>query len=317
VAAGVAAGDKVRIFSGSGTTSPGLYTVADVATSWLDLTADLGDSGSAGDVAYSVGELDISTSKGTLEVGTDIFPLFDFLLPVTAVDVVTGAETVDIRWDYTSGAPGTILIKADPDNRDLSGNEITILSNRPQPAAPDGAEDSLDWDLTDTSGADVPTGEYFIRGTFAGGAAEAIRRTAEGTVRIRKSATAPLISLTLPSSTITLDEGDPPGEIVRIEWEVNDPDDSSPKVDLWYDDDQSPEPSAGNLAEGADLSTLGGSAGAIAEDLDASVSVLLWELPAEVTAVGNRTYYVHIRVRDGDLPADDDRDTARGTIVVR
>jgi hypothetical protein len=226
-------------------------------------------------------------------------------------------DTIDIRWDYTSGEPGTILIKADPDNRDRNGNEITILNNRPQPAAPDGREDNLPWDLTDTSGTDVPTGEYFLRGVFAAGGAGDIRQTAEGRVGIRKSATAPLVSVTLPVNTLTLDEGDT-GAVVVIAWEVDDPDGSSPKVDLWYDEDISPEPSAGNLAEGADLSTLGGSAGAIVEDLDTSeFASYVWNVPDSLSAVGNRTYYIHIRVRDGDLPVDDDRDTAPAPIVVR
>jgi flagellar hook assembly protein FlgD len=313
---GVQAGDEVRILSGTGATV-GSYVVAGggVAATTLTLTADAGDSGGTTDVSYRViNELDTSTSNGVVSVATSVTATFDFVSPSGDQDVVTAVGSVNIIWDYTSGESGTITLKADPDSTNNNANEITILDNRAQAAATSGTTDSLNWTLQDTTPADVPTGEYIIRGIFSLPSSSLINREASGHVKVRASATAPLVKMTSPTSNTTFDQNDVPSQAIQISWEVDDPSPASaPKVDIWYDEDQSPEASAGNLADGA---ALGGAAVAIAEDIDATPSTYIWTPPAAITATADKTYYIHIRIRDGALPADDDRDTATGKIKI-
>jgi hypothetical protein len=195
-----------------------------------------------------------------------------------------------------------------------------ILSNRVLDPAPDGVSDSFDWDLTDTDGADVPTGEYLIRGRFV--VTSTLSRVTEGTVRVRKSASAPLVKLTQPTGNTSYSEDETPDRDISIQWEVIDlPPNADVRVDIWFDREPSPEADTGFLTDGEPLSGLTGllsTSGIIVEDLDASVGIFDWpaqDQPAFLTNV-DTTWYIHIRIRDGALPADDDRATAVGTIRV-
>ena len=128
--------------------------------------------------------------------------------------------------------------------------------------------------------------------------------------------------MNLPTSNTAFDEDESPNSDIAISWDV-DSLGGSPKVDIWFDTKSSEEASAGVLAEGAALSALvglGNTAGIIAEDIDATPAAYTWN-PADegdsfITNTGGRTYYIHIRIRDAALPDDDDRATAKGTIII-
>ena len=194
--------------------------------------------------------------------------------------------------------------------------------HEPQPAAPGSTTDTLNWDLQDLSATDVPTGEYLVRGILNVPGSNLINDTASGEVKIRKTAAAPLVKLTKPTTiTSYAHEADPGASLpIQITWEVDDiPPNGTVKVDLWLDRQQSPEPGTGVLADGADLSALvgaGASSGAIVENIDASQGAYTWTPPGFITNTAGQTYYIHIRIRDGILPADDDRATAVGKINV-
>ncbi len=278
---GVMLGDAVRITSGTGAT-PGVYEITNVAATTLTLATNAGSSGGAGNVNYSV------------------------------------RQTVDIIWDYQSNEDGVISLEADPDTTNNNSNDILIVSNRTQPAAPTPSSDQVVWQLTTSAGADVPTGIYNIRGILNVPDATLVIDLANGQVRLRRTPNAPLVTLTNPNSNTTYNEDDIPGNEIQITWNVNSLG-GSPRVDLWFDDSQSEEAGTGDLALGAALSALSGlgtTAGIIAEDLPATPSALTWTPPAFITATPNKTYYIHIRIREAALPDDDDRATARGIIRI-
>ncbi|MCZ6766521.1 MAG: hypothetical protein O7D32_06280, partial [bacterium] len=267
-------------------------------------------------------EKDVSTSRASIEVtGQTVTPTFDFLRPLlNGLDVVSGTDNVNIEWEYASSQTGTLSLEADPDMNSGNNNEILILSNRVLDPAPDGVSASFDWDLTDTGGADVPTGTYLIRGRFV--VTSALARIADGTVRVRKSASAPLVAFTQPTGNTNYINGETPDRDILIRWDV-DPLEPNPdvRVDIWFDREPSPEADAGILTEGEPLSGLTGlgiTSGIIVEDLDASQGVFDWtaQLQPEFLTNVDTTWYIHIRIRDGALPADDDRATAVGTIRV-
>jgi hypothetical protein len=284
---GVLAGDAVRITSGGGSTTAGVYGISSVdnATT-LTLDSDAGDSGGAGNVNYSI------------------------------------RQSVDIIWDYQSNQAGVISLEVDPDTTNNNANDVTIVSNRAQPAAPSGATDTFTWELVNTAGNDVATGIYNVRGILNVPDSPLRTALADGQVRLRKTADAPLVTMNQPTSNTSFDEDEVPNTEIAISWTV-DSLGGSPKVDIWFDTQSSEEASAGVLAEGAALSALAGlgnTAGIIAEDIDATPAAYTWN-PADegdsfITNVGGRTYYIHIRIRDASLPDDDDRATARGKITI-
>ena len=85
VAAGVAAGDTVRITSGSNT-ARGDYSIVEVAQTALTLSLAPGDSQQAGDVAYVVFNQDDTTHM-------PVDAAFNVLIPATSADVFVHTAT--------------------------------------------------------------------------------------------------------------------------------------------------------------------------------------------------------------------------------
>ena len=154
VAAGVAAGDRVKITGGTGV-NVGVYNVTEggVAQKVLALDADAGDSGGNGDVEYSV-----------YVKNPDVAGVIVLATPASNITKDVG-ETVDISWaDFTPVGSETVTLVystnpaasmdhgVDPDD---PYQEKEIVSG--VAALPDGLSDSDTWD---TAGVDPDT--YFI-----------------------------------------------------------------------------------------------------------------------------------------------------------
>lgn len=263
--------------------------------------------------------LDVATSRAVVDVlPQDIDPELTFLRPqdnASVCDVVAGADTITIEWRYRSALDGVITLTIDPDEVADSGDEIVIVNNRAQPAAPSSAIDSVVWNLDDADGTPVPTGQYLIRGRLKVSGEDPVDASPPCHPAIRKADGAPLIQLTEPDTPLVLDVGQVP-PVIDIAWTTNPPiPGSTVLVDLWFDE-LADENSGATVPDGGAVPV----ANRIAIDVPASAGGATWTPPASLTDAGNvnKTFYIHARIRDGALPADDDRSTARlGTITIR
>ncbi len=253
--------------------------------------------------------LDVSTARGTVEVeGVEIVPQFDFLQPANVKNVnFNDASTLDIVWQYESSSNGTVSVFLDRDTINTNGNEIIVLDNRAQTAAPGGTTDLLDdWDLTDKDGADVPTGIYFIRGVLNVSGQTAKYATADGQVKVRSQAGSPLVQFTLPTSNNTFKTNE--SRQIQITWDVDDPNGDA-EVYLWYG-------TTVNADDEADfINPVGGDGITDAAGVPASNGAFTWFIaPGDL---GADTYYIHAVIGNGgDYTNDDDRDTAKGKVTV-
>jgi len=253
--------------------------------------------------------LDVSTARGTVEIeGVTVVPQFEFLHPTNVKDVnFNDASTLDIVWQYESSSNGTVSIFLDRDTINTNGNEIIVLDNRAQTAAPGGTTDSLDdWDLTDKNGADVPTGIYFVRGVLNVSGQTAKYATAAGQVKVRSQAGSPLVQFTLPTSNNSFKTNE--SRQIQITWDVDDPNGDG-EVYLWYG-------TTANADDEADFTNpVGGDGITDAAGVPASNGAFTWFIaPGDL---GADTYYIHAVIGNGgDYTNDDDRDTAKGKLIV-
>lgn len=253
--------------------------------------------------------LDVSTARGTVEVeGVEIVPQFDFLQPANVKNVnFNDASTLDIVWQYESSSNGTVSIFLDRDTINANGNEILVLDNLAQTAAPGGTTDSLDdWDLTDRDGADVPTGIYFIRGVLNVSGQTAKYATAAGQVKVRSQAGSPLVQFTLPTSNNSFKTNE--WRQIQITWDVDDPNGDA-EVYLWYG-------TTVNADDEADfINPVGGDGISDVAGVPAANGAFMWFIsPGDL---GADTYYIHAVIGNGgDYTNDDDRDTAKGKVIV-
>jgi len=253
--------------------------------------------------------LDVSTARGTVEIkGAEIVPQFEFLQPANVSNLnFHDASTLDIVWQYESSNNGTVSIFLDRDTTNANGNEILILDNRAQAAAPGGTTDLLDdWDMTDKDGADVPTGIYYIRGVLNVSGQTAKYDTAGGQVKVRSQAGSPLVQFTLPTSKNSFKTNE--SRQIQITWDVDDPNGDA-EVYLWYGTTVNADDEA-DFTNPVDGDGITGVAG-----VPASNGAFTWFISAG--DLGADTYYIHAVIGGGgDYTNDDDRDTAKGKLIV-
>ena len=179
---GVTTGAVVQITGGTGAIA-GVYDVTDVTATILTLDRDAGDSGVAGDVAYSV----FPPTAAVIAMAT----------PASNQNVSEG-DDVAVTWaDLTATGSETITLVYSTSSTADAGTEVgageTLIRSGIQ-AALDGVSDQDTWD---TSG--VATGTYFIHGKILAGATVKDTSTAKGSVEVTGAAVTPSLEFLQPA----------------------------------------------------------------------------------------------------------------------
>jgi len=235
------------------------------------------------------------TSPGTLTITVaNTTPTLTFTEPAALTESdLAGAAPITISWndadpDATDNALIQLGIDVDQDHN--NGNEIFI--RRDIDEDPDGADDSINWDLTDADGNAVPTGVYFVFGIISDGRAQPQIAEAPGRVLVRQTANAPLIEL----ETLTGETMITPGRLFTISWFDDDPDDDA-QIKIIFDDDPDPLDDVN-----APLQVI--LAGRSEDPDGAAQDSVVWIVPGPLDPA--TTYYVHALIdQDGDNVFED------------